>query len=230
MGIYLFIGEDNYSLDKQYLRFRQNYQATRFLTAFNRFTLENEVANLGFFPEKKLFIVKNVFLNQIRVGKINQNLTNNLRLLSGFLGEQDFLFWEQDSKKRKYYDLFFPELKVREFKITPFLFSFLDSFMPGNLKRNYVLWQKTQTQNPAELVFFFLKRRVRELILLSNNSLSGRYQSWQLTKLKKQLQSWKPQRLKHLYLTFYKYERGVKTGTNPLLSEQFLETVLTLYL
>lgn len=230
MAIYLFIGEDNLSLDKQYLEFRRSYQDVQFLDIFNRANLENRVANLGFFPEKKLFVAKNVFQNQVRVGKVGQELARNLELLPGFLGDHDFLFWEQDSKKQKYYEQFFSKLITKQFKITPYLFSFLDNFIPRNRNRCYELWQTTLLQNPAELVLFLLRRRVRELLLISTNSLSGRYQSWQLAKLKKQLQSWSVAKLKHLYQAFYKYERGLKTGANPLTAKQFVETVLALYL
>lgn len=230
MAIYLFIGEDNLSLDKQYLEFRQHYLDVQFIEVFNRPNLENKLANLGFFPEKKLYVAKNIFLNQVRVGKVNRGLASDLKLLPGFLGDNDFLFWEDDSKKQKYYEQFFPKLITKQFKITPYLFTFLDNFVPRNLNRCYQLWHKTLSQNPAELVLFLLRRRVRELLLISTNSLSGRYQSWQLAKLKKQLQSWSVSRLKHLYQSFYKYERGLKTGTNPLTAKQFLETVLALYL
>lgn len=230
MAIYLYIGEDNLSLDKQYLEFRQHYQEVQFIEIFNRLTLENKVANFSFFPEKKLFVTKNIFLNQVRVGKVSQGLAKDLKLLSGFLGDNDFLFWEEDSKKQKYYEQFFPNLIVKEFKITPYLFSFLDNFIPKNLNRCYELWHKTLLQNPAELVLYLLRRRVRELLLVSTNSLSGRYQSWQLAKFKKQLQSWSISRLKHLYQSFYRYEKGLKTGTNPFTAKQFLETVLALYL
>ena len=230
MTIYLFIGQDNIALDKDYLMFKQNYQTTESIEPFNSANLENKIANLGFFPEKKLFVSTNVFLNRVRMGKVSAVLEADLKQLPLFLGDHDFLFIEPDDKKLKYYQQFFPNLKIKQYKINAYLFSFLDSFVPKNQPQCFSLWQKTVAQNSAELSLFMLRRRVRELLLTSTDSLSGRYQSWQLAKLKTQLQKWPLSRLKHLYQSFYNYEKGLKTGNNPLKASQFVETVLALYL
>lgn len=230
MTIHLFIGPDNLALDKDYLTFIQNYQTVVPIEPFDRPNLENYVANLGFFPERKLFVSKNIFLNKVRMGKVNNSLQNDLKQLPVFLGEHDFLFIEVDDKKLKYYQQYLPNLKVRQYKISAYLFSFLDSFVPKNQKQCFNFWQKASAQNSSELALFMLRRRVRELLLISTNSLSGRYQSWQLAKLKAQLHKWSLSRLKHLYQSFYNYEKGLKTGTNPLKASSFVETVLALYL
>lgn len=230
MSIYILAGPDNLSLDKYYLDFRRNYQRVELLDTFDQHLLEDKVANLGFFPEKKLFVAKNVFLNRVKIGRVATQLEESLKRLEKLLGEQDFLFLEDDSNKLKYYLRYFKQAKVKEFKITAYLFSFLDNFMPGNFSQCYLYWQKALLKNSAELGLFMLKKRVRELLAVTANSLSGRYQTWQLNKLKNQSKFWRIQKLVTLYKSFYNYEKGLKTGTNPLSAEQVVETVLALYL
>ena len=230
MSIYVFSGPDTISLDKYYLDFRKTYTSVEYLEIFDQSAIEQKIANMGFFPERKLFVAKNVFLNRVRVGKVTAKLDQDLKTLPKLLGEHDFLFIEEDSNKLKYYLKYFSQAKVSEFKIVAYLFSFLDNFFPGNLKQCYQYWQKTLVKNPAELVLFMLKRRIRELLILSTGALSGRYQSWQVNKLKGQLRAWDLKKLKHVYRSLYNYEKGLKTGTNPLKAEQVLDTILALSL
>jgi len=230
MTIYVFIGEDNFSLDKSYLELRKKYQSLNSLEVFDRQNIEKQIANLGFFPEKKLFVAKNVFLNRVRLGKVGAQLEQDLASLSRYLGEHDFLFIDSDSKKRKYYQKYFPKALVKEFKIKSYLFNFLDGFSPGNLNNCFRLWQKAANQNSAELVLYMLKRRVRELLSISAGKTPDRCQAWQLAKLQQQLRRWSISRLKHFYVSLYNYEKGVKTGVNPLSVNQFMESALILYL
>ncbi len=230
MGIHVFYGEDNISMDKHYLEFRRLYQKVFFLEPLSLQAIEEQIANPGFFPEKKLFVGKNVFLNQLRVGKMSAKLRKELEFLQKHIGNNDFLFLEEDSRKAKYYRQFFPKANYLEFKISAYLFTFLDNFRPGKLGQCYQYWQKALIKNPPELVLFMLKRRVRELITLATGTISSRYQSWQVAKLKQQLASWEPDKLRNLYNSFYNYEKGLKTGINPLKSEQVINTVIALYL
>ncbi len=230
MSIYIFVGPDSLSLDKYYLDFRQNYQRVEFLENLDQHLLEDRVANLGFFPEKKLFVTKNVFLNRVRVGKVAIQLDHDLKMLQKLLGEHDFLFLDDDSNKLKYYLKYFAKANIKEFKIAAYLFSFLDNFTPKNLNQCYQYWQKALLKNPAELALFMLKRRIRELLTLNSGSLSGRYQSWQVSKLKNQLKAWDFKKLKQVYKSLYNYEKGLKTGTNPLNAEQVMDTILALSL
>lgn len=230
MAIYVFIGEDSVSLDKAYLQFRQNYQTTQFLEPLNQQNLENRVANLSFFPEKKLFVAKNVFSKQLKMGRVAENLKKVLSKLPQFLGDNDFLFLEDDSQKIKHYQKYFLKAKYQRYKISAYLFAFLDSFFPGNLSRCYLNWQKTLLKNPAELAIFMFRRRLRELLAISASVLPGHYQSWQLSKLKSQLNKWETNQLINIYKSLYNYEKSLKTGLSPLKANRIVETILALYL
>ena len=229
MSVFIFYGQDNISLDNYYLEFRKNYTVTEIVQT-NTANLEDKVGSQGFFAEKKLFIVNNIFAKQIRLGKVSNTLDMWLKNWQKYSQNYDWMFIEEDSKKIKYYKKYFPKGSYKEFKIAAYLFNFLDEFRPKNLKRCYSYFQKSLLASPPELILFMLKARVRDLISLSTNNAPSRFQSWQLSKLKSQLASWPPPKLDSVYKALFNYDKGLKSGNNPSTAGEAIETILTVYL
>lgn len=230
MGTIVLYGEDNLSLDKYLLEFKKQYSKIEYLEELNFAQIQNQLLSLGFFPDNQLFIFKNVFVNQVRVGKVSQNLDKILNLVKAQQVNSSFVFIEESANKLKYYKQYFPKAVYKEFKITLYLFYFLDNFKPQNLTKCLSYYQKAKQKNAPELIFYLLKRRVKELLALSTNSLQGHYQSWQLAKLKGQLSHWSQAKLVKMYKAFYRMERGIKSGNSPMDTEKSLEILLGLYL
>lgn len=225
----LFYGQDSVRMDEYYLEFRKQYSEIEAIENLTPRVVEEKLATTGFFTESKLFVFKNIFINQVRLGKVSANLDQVLKVLTRF-GDQAILFIEEDEKKLKYYKLYFPKIQIKEFKASQLLFTFLDSFKPGNLSVCFRYWQKVQLTDAPELVFHLLKRRLRELIALQKGELKGNYQPWYLGKLKNQSQSFESAKLLKIYHSLFNFEVGQKSGTQPLKVNQALETVMALNL
>jgi len=225
----LLYGQDSVGMDEYYLEFRKAFSETEAIENLTPRVVEEKLSTIGFFTESKLFVFKNIFVNQVRLGKVSANLDQLLKVLSGF-SDQSILFIEEDEKKLKYYKLYFPKIQTKEFKASQLLFSYLDSFKPGNLTACFGYWQKMQPKEAPELVFHLLKRRLRELIALYSGELKGNFQPWYLGKLKSQSRSFPLLKLIKIYHSLYNFEVGQKEGQHPLKVSQALETVMTLYL
>lgn len=230
MSIFIFYGQDHISIDKYFLKFRKDYSQTEEIEQINTTDLEEKISNPGFFAEKKLFIARNIFLKQVKMGKVSIKLDLWLQTINKFKQNYDWLFIEEDSKKIKYYQKYFPKANYQEFKVAAYLFNFLDAFRPNNFVGCYSYWQKTSLTNPDELTLFMLKRRVRDLINLSTNNLGSAYAPWQLAKLKSQLRAWPQSKLDAIYRALFSYEKNLKLGNNPLKAAVVIETILSLYL
>lgn len=230
MGVIVLYGEDTISLDKYLLKLRKKYNKVEYLEDLTLPIIQSKILSLGFFPENKLYILKNVFVNQVRVGKVSKNLDKILTLINSQINNLDFIFLDDDAKKIKYYKKYFSNAQYKEFKIALYLFYFLDQFKPQNLDKCLSYFQKAKQKNAPELIFYLLKRRVKNLLALSNNSLKANYQSWQLAKLKTQLNHWSVSKLVQIYKAFYRIEKGIKSGNNPLDIEKSLEILLSLNL
>lgn len=222
-------GDDALERDRFYLDYKKDFDKVVLIDLPEENSLRAKLSNLGFFEERQLFVFKNIFLNQVKMGKVSAKIESLLKLLQSYT-EQSLLFLEDDLNKIKYYKKYLPKAVVKEFRISQTLFSFLDNFRPHNLARCYQLWQKSKVQNAPELVFHMLKRRLRELIGIKNKSLKGNYQPWQLGKLKGQAGEWEQKKLLLIYKALYNYEKGLKSGTNPLSTEQAIEVIISLYL
>jgi len=225
----LLYGSNSVKLDEYYLAFRKKYTEAEAIENLNPKMIEEKLGTTGFFTNDKLFVLKNIFVNQVRLGKVSTNLDQVLKVLAKFKN-QSILFIEEDEKKLKYYQLYFPQIQTKEFKVSQVLFTYLDSFTPGNLKVCFGYWQRLQLSEAPELVFHLLKRRIRELISLQNGELKGNYQPWYLGKLKSQSHKFEFKKLLKIYQSLFNFEVGQKTGTVPLSVEQAIETVMALNL
>ncbi|MEK9179352.1 MAG: hypothetical protein AAB893_02690 [Patescibacteria group bacterium] len=229
MATYIYFGEDTVALDKEVLLLQKNYADVVSMTEVSLVTIANNVGNVGLFSEKKLVVFKNIFLNQVTRGKMSDKIEQIFSYLSKCEGT-DILFIEDDPNKSKHYKNFFPKAVYKEFKIPMYVFAFMDSFFPGNPVKCFEYLGKTIKYSAAELAFHMLKRRIRELILVKQDKLSGNYMPWQLGKLKKQAGEWDVEKLVSVYESLFKIEKGIKTGNQPSSMEKLLGTVLGLYL
>lgn len=229
MSVTIFFGEDTVVLDKEVLQLQKNYANVVTMNEVSLQTIANSVGNVGLFEEKKLILFKNVFLNQVTRGKMSDKIEQIFSYLVKCDG-LDILFIEDDPNKSKYYKTFFPKAVYKEFKIPMYVFAFMDGFFPGNCVKCFEYLGKTIKHSAAELAFHMLKRRIRELILLKQDKLSGNYMPWQLGKLKKQAGEWEEDKLVSVYESLFKIEKGIKTGTQPSSMEKLMGTALSLYL
>lgn len=229
-SIYIYSGEDTISLDKSTLLLKKNYPKIYEIENCPDYSYLSELFfNIGFFSEKRLFLFKNIFLNQANRGKLTEKITKIMQFLESQTND-DLLFIEDDLNKKKYYQKFLVKGKYLDFKLSPNLFYFLDNFYPKNYKKCFQYWEKAISSNAPELAFHMLKRRLKELILLSASELKGNYQPWQLAKLKTQLSYWEKSKLIRFYEALYGIEKMIKTGATPLDTRKSVEILLSLTL
>lgn len=74
--------------------------------------------------------------------------------------------------------------KVEEFKLTKLIWSFLDSFFPGNAKNVYKLFHEAIKTDPPEFIFAMLVRHIRDIYWAKVDARSMEYPPWRIGKLK----------------------------------------------
>ncbi len=233
MTLSVYYGENQVALDKELLALKKNYsQVIEFEEMPELGPLRSQMLSIGFFEEPRVYVFRNILLNQVMRGKFSQKAQDVLAFLQQTLPTAQFetVFVETDSNKAKYYKEYFPKAEYHEFSLPMQVFNFVDSFKPKNGATCYRYFKETSAQTAPEMAFYMLKKRVRELLLLSSGSLSGNYQAWQLGKLKKQLGEWSIEKLESVYKSLFKIEESTKTGRTPLTIEQSMEILLSLYL
>lgn len=101
------------------------------------------------------------------------------------------------------------EVEIKEFKISGLLYKFLDQIIPGNGRPASLTFNSLIIEEPAELVFYFLVKRVTELI-------SGEgYDDWRRQKLIEQASKWSGKGLTNFHRRLTEIDEAIKTGSTP---------------
>ena len=119
------------------------------------------------------------------------------------------------------------EAKIEEFKLPASIFSFLDSFYPGNSKRTLTLLREVLKKEPPEFVFALLARHVRDLFW-AKSAGSMPYPSWRIQKLKNQAGKFTKEELEDIIKSLSETDIKVKTSQAELISSLDLLTITLL--
>ena len=179
--------------------------------------LTQSLQSSSLFGKHRLVVIENLF-SQPKTSLKNQLL----KLLHAGI-KSNLILWEKKSISTGFFKkLVNHEPKVKLFKTPVLIFKLLDALRPDNQKQLLMLYHQALNQNPAEAIFYFLCRRVAQLIQAADTQSSFTQKApWQQARLNRQakhlpLESW----LKlHQKLVQLDYE--IKTGQNllPLTSQ-----------
>jgi len=76
--------------------------------------------------------------------------------------------------------------KVEEYKLPKIVWSFLESFYPGNIKNSIQLFHKVIKNEPEEFVFSLLAKQIRDLFWVKVDPKTISYPLWRKRKLERQ--------------------------------------------
>lgn len=109
-------------------------------------------------------------------------------------------------------------LKLEKFEVPKILFTFLESFYPGNSKRAITLLHDLVKTEAVEMVFFMLCRHLRDLYWITIDQKNPQFPSWRASKLKSQASKFTIENLKLIISEFSEIDINVKTSKAELLS------------
>jgi hypothetical protein len=110
------------------------------------------------------------------------------------------------------------DFKMEKFELPKILFTFLESFYPGNSARCLELLHDLIKTQVVELVFFMLARHLKELYLVGIDSQTSLYPPWKLSKLKSQVEKLGVEKLKKIIDELSDIDIEVKTSKADLLT------------
>lgn len=107
---------------------------------------------------------------------------------------------------------------VRLFRIPATIFSLLDSLSPKNQKQTLARLHQCLKQEPAEMIFYMLARRMRFLIIAKDLGEKGltRMAPWQKSRLLGQAKKFSPPQLLAFHRWLLKIDWQQKTGRAPM--------------
>ena len=105
---------------------------------------------------------------------------------------------------------------VREFKLPKTIFSFLDTFAPGQARRCLLYLHELLKKEPPEFILALLGRHLRDLYWVKVAPESLEYPDWKTSKLKSQAALFKEEKLKKLINLLAKIDVSTKTSSQKL--------------
>ena len=175
-----------------------------------------------FFGESKLVVIENVYS-----GPRSNRQDQLLKILRDT--NVPVILWEPkkiDGRRLKGFDK--PSQKT--FSYPALVFAFLDALKPANHAKTLNLLHQTLINEPAQLVFFLLVRRIRHLLLLSALGREAKIKAapWQKNRLAEQSKLFKTAVLLAIYQRLIQIEISQKTGRASLgLADQLDLLLLT---
>jgi DNA polymerase III delta subunit len=109
-----------------------------------------------------------------------------------------------------------PGVEMKEFKLPRLLYTFLDRIYPQNGKPASVIFNQLIEEEPVELVFYWMVKRITELILENSSAGQGSgYDDWKRQKLIEQASKWSGKGLVNFHKKLTEIDEAIKTGSTP---------------
>lgn len=163
--------------------------------------------NLSLFNKKIIYFAQ--FLSPILTK--NKNLLNKIIEINK--SKDIFMYIFED--KKKYNLTLYKNFPIVEFKLHRNIFTLLDLFLPGKRNEFLKLFHQIANEKNLDMFFYLLSKRIRDLLIIKNRGQLEKIPSWQLTKLKKQAQSWEEEKLIAVYQSLFRIEIDRKTSQTP---------------
>lgn len=159
------------------------------------------------FGQKRLVVIENLFAR--RASQEKEKLLKYCREEK----LKNLIIWERKAIDGRSL-VSFRFAQIEKFIISPIIFRFLDSFSPRNQKKALYFYHQCLKQEPPEMIFYMLSRRIYDLIIardLGSQGLANRA-SWQKAKLVHQAKNFELKKLIFLYQQLLKIDWRQKTG------------------
>src|SRR3989344_1536394 len=214
----IFCGQDTVSSRQKFI----NYKQSKIDEDFEVLSIQNSnitvelsqlTDSLGLFFDKKIIALEECLKDK----KCRDYLKNYQEV-----DIEITIFESELSEKELRY--VFPKAKFINSKLPSSVFTLLDSLTPKNLNHAISQLGEVVSQDNQLLIFYMIKSRIRELILVKKNLLDNiKLQAWQMGKLKRQASMWEESRLISCYDKLFKIEKNTKTSSGVFSIKQSLE-------
>lgn len=168
---------------------------------------------------QKLVVIESIFSKNSRNTQLIAKFTSLLAKTDGV----DIILWEQKELTPSIMRKLGNTIVNRLFKVPPRIFTFLDGIRPGNASMLLPIYRSLITNEPSELVFAMLVKRIRQLIQVKDQIKPVTISPWQLSRLTMQSNSFTMEKLTGMYKKLLTIEQTLRTGVSPFTLSQQIE-------
>ncbi len=109
--------------------------------------------------------------------------------------------------------------KNEQYKLSKFLWKFIDSFFPGNVKNCLMYFHKSVETDPPEMIFSILSGQIRDMFLVLYSDKPLPYPTWRLSNIKHQAEKFGKNKIKEVIGELAEIDLKVKSSSSDLKDE-----------
>jgi DNA polymerase III delta subunit len=209
MKIVVVYGEDEARARARYHQIIQGVKKKEWevvsLTSKGNFSLAEKLTSTSLFSDRVLYTLEN--LNKLALSELKWLAKNSDNY------EGSLLIFHKGNIPPATRAAFPKSAKYEKFEVPQVLFTFLDSFYPGNSKRALGLFEELLGKEAQELVVAMLARHLRDLYWVMEGASGMNIQSWRLGKLKSQANKFTKENLRDTIEELSNIDYQSKSGT-----------------
>jgi len=212
MKIYLIHGEyssKSYEKLKEYINKakEKNWKVINY-SEENAFSIQETLSSVDLFDTNKVYILDNPSkLQKKDIDWINKNIES----LKGIL-----ILYSNTKIKTSVVNKFKKIDKIEESNLPKNIFSFLESFYPGNSKTCIGLFHHVLVSEKIEFIFYLLSKHLRDLYWVKTFPSNIPYPSWRVEKFEKQASKYSLPQLKDIINNLSQIDVKSKTSRSEL--------------
>jgi len=205
--IHLFHGDDTFQSRRNLLDALRDYKEVDFVSP-RKISSETLVSATGglFLENKKALVLENLFSLHLSTLK---KIIDQIKKLEN---EIDFFIWEEKKLTPGKISLLGEKKRVSFSNIPATIFKLLDNLGNENPGIPLGFFKTTLKTHPPELIFFLIKRRLRELLIAKAAPEELKGAPWQKGNILSQAKNMGLEKIKGFYLQSIEIELKNKTG------------------
>ena len=186
--------------------------------------LLQSLSSSSLFGDDLVVIIENLFSSQAKKIKRVEALA---KLIVSESQGVEIILWEEKEVGKTALTHLGPKITVRIFSLPVIIFQFLDSVRPRTVKTMLPLYRQVVEHEAPELVHALLLKRFRQILELKSGITPPGMQSWQISRLTNQAQSFTIDQSQEAYKKILQNDLQMKTGSGALSLQQNTELLLT---
>ena len=179
MNIYLIHGDNNvasYERLQEYIKKGKSKGWEVSEIEDKETSITDTIRSNSLFNNKRLVIIKSYSLIDNKVIEFVNTNNDDIELIIYHGGTIPVTFLKKLKNVKK----------NETFKLSKYIWKFIDSFYPGNVKNCLFFFHETLKSDPAELVFSILVGQIKDIYLFLYSKKTIAYPPWRLGNIKRQ--------------------------------------------
>lgn len=174
--------------------------------------LTQALESSSLFGKDTVVVIEHLFT---KISKREKAVAQLVTLLAQSAESSNIILWEEKEVGKTAIAMLGNKMNIQLYKMPKVIFQLLDALAPGNGRTLLLLLRQSLKNQPAEVIYTMVVRRLRQLLMVASGVQPDGIQPWQAQRLTRQSRLFTMEKLKAMYHKLFQIEYSLKTGSSP---------------